>query len=373
MHHLFILLRHSLQYCIGRVRHLHHRTRELAYRFVIRRIPKVITLVTAAVCLFVGISLVFDRINLVYVTDSDGDRTVLLTQEENADELVKLSGMQVGEYDEYYYTAYGGNHAVLTVQRAYEVKIIADGKTSTAYLNGGTVQDALEQLDITLGEDDYVEPSLHTNLAQGDTARVYRVSYMDTVETTPIPYETEYRYTSLLYRWPSRTYVLQQGSDGVEESTYRERLVDGVVESRSLVRRITTVEPVVERILAYQAGAPVSRLETPAGYTVTDNVPSSYRYKITNAICTGYSSPTGRGASRLGLYAGTVAVNPYEIPYGSLMYIASADGSFVYGWAIATDTGTALMDGIIDLDLFYDTYLESCLNGKKLLNVYVVS
>jgi 3D (Asp-Asp-Asp) domain-containing protein len=157
------------------------------------------------------------------------------------------------------------------------------------------------------------------------------------------------------------------------ETVYRERRVDGVIESSEKIDQYITKAPVSEQVLAYGAGVPVSSLSAPEGYTVVDNVPSSYKYVIRNAICTAYSSKGGRGASRLGLYAGTVAVNPNEIPYGSLMYITAADGSFVYGWAIATDTGIALMEGIIDIDLYYETYLESVLNGKKALNVYVIT
>ena len=86
---------------------------------------------------------------------------------------------------------------------------------------------------------------------------------------------------------------------------------------------------------------------------------------------TGYSSKSGKGASGLGLYYGTVAVNPNVIPYGTKMYIVSEDGRFVYGWAIATDTGTAMMEYPNYIDLFYETYTESVLNGRIAVNVYL--
>ena len=65
-------------------------------------------------------------------------------------------------------------------------------------------------------------------------------------------------------------------------------------------------------------------------------------------------------------------MNTEVIPYGTKLYIASPDNSFVYGYAIAADTGTGLIDGSIDLDLFYDSYTESCLNGVRYVNVYVL-
>ena len=43
-----------------------------------------------------------------------------------------------------------------------------------------------------------------------------------------------------------------------------------------------------------------------------------------------------------------------------------------YGYAIAADTGTGLMDGVVDIDLFYDTYYESCLNGLRTVNIYIL-
>lgn len=69
---------------------------------------------------------------------------------------------------------------------------------------------------------------------------------------------------------------------------------------------------------------------------------------------------------------GHVAVDPREIPYGSRLYIVSHDNNFIYGCAIAADTGTGLLADIVDVDLFYDTYAESALNGRKIVDIYVL-
>ena len=344
---------------------------ELGHRYWHRRIPKLAALPVFCCCLVGGIELIFAQLGIVYVTDS-GQSSTLLTRETDAGRIAQMSGLTVGKYDECYYTGYEGNHAVIAVQRAYEVTVSADGRTYPVYLNGGTAEDALRQAGVVLGADDYTQPSPHTTLAKGDQVTVHRVTYTDTVVESAIPFEIEYRYSSLLYRNPGRTYVMRDGVDGTLEKVYRERRVDGVVESSTQIDEYVTKQPISQEVLAYQEGAPVSAISTPEGYSIVNNAPSSYRYMISNAVCTGYWSARGRGASRLGLYPGTVAVNPNKIPYGTLMYITSADGRFVYGWAIATDTGTALMEGIIDLDLFYGSYMESVMNGKKLLNVYIV-
>ncbi len=103
-----------------------------------------------------------------------------------------------------------------------------------------------------------------------------------------------------------------------------------------------------------------------------DGLPVNATRVMEGTVCTAYSSSGGRGASGLGLYCGTVAVNPNVIPYGTRMYITSPDQSFVYGFAIATDTGTAMMQGHVGLDLYFETNAEARRFGKRALDVYIL-
>lgn len=101
-----------------------------------------------------------------------------------------------------------------------------------------------------------------------------------------------------------------------------------------------------------------------------NNVPSSYS-KMYSMKATGYYSARGRGAKRPGPVLRYFCVRPTLIPYGTKVYITSADGKFVYGWAIATDTGAFVQSNRMQVDLFYETYAESVANGVKYVNVYV--
>ena len=79
--------------------------------------------------------------------------------------------------------------------------------------------------------------------------------------------------------------------------------------------------------------------------------------------------------AKTGVYyctAGTVAVRANEIPYGTRMYIRTPGGGFIYGYAVANDTGTGLVEGVIDVDLFYDTYEESVLNSVRWVDIYIL-
>lgn len=323
---------------------------------------------TTLCCLSLTLFALTQTLNVVYVSDSHGSQRVLVTYEKDPKQLMEMAGITAEPEDSFYYTAYNGNLASLNIQRAFTVPVRADDQIYSTQLVGGTVQDVLEQCGVTLNEHDYTVPSLHEPVTPESEITVHRVEYRDTVTHESIPFETEYQYTSLFYRNKRKTVTLQEGSEGTNEITHRERVVDGEVESSQVVSIVQTVAPRNTIIKAYQAGAPVSPLEGPE---VVNGVPSSYRAVYTGRA-TGYSSRRGRGASGLGLRYGTVAVNPALIPYGTKLYITSTDGRFVYGYAIATDTGGALQSGGALVDLYYETYSEALMNGVQNVNVYVV-
>ena len=327
-----------------------------------------------SVCLVsLGLSLagLAAAINVVVVADSQGHQQFLLSPTEDPTELMNLAGITAQEGDDVYCTVYTGNRVSVMIQRAFDVTVAADGENNTVQLTEGTVQDAVTAAGIELGEHDYTEPTLSTALSPDDTITVHRVQYQDVVAQQTIEPQVIYKETSLLCRNRSKSYVAQEGSAGVLETTTRQRVVDGVVESGEVVSQEVTVPAQDTIIMTYGAGAAISQLEAPAGITVTDGVPSSYSAVYTGRA-TAYSASQGSGASGLGLYEGTVAVDPDIIPYGSLLYIVSTDGQFVYGFAVATDTGTALQDGKAIVDLFYDTHTEAYISAVRNVNVYVV-
>ena len=304
------------------------------------------------VCLVATLGVTAANLRLTYVTDSNGARQVLLTDADASPaQVMHLSGIRSEEGDEVYYTAFSGNLASLNIERAFSVSITADGQEYPVKLVFGTVADALERAGITLEGDDYTEPALDHVVTAGSKIVVHRVDYAERVETQAIPYDTQYVYTSLYFR------------------NTRDRYVDGELENSTVVDTTTTVEPTDHVIKTYGAGAPVSPL---TGADGTTNAPTSYS-KVLTGKATGYYSRTGKGSSGLGLGYGTVAVDPDVIPYGTKLYITSTDGKFVYGYAVATDTGIAVQKGQILVDLFYETYAESVINGAIQVNVYVVS
>ena len=313
--------------------------------------PRVLAFCVMVVCLVATLGVTAANLRLTYVTDSNGARQVLLTDADASPaQVMHLSGIRSEEGDEVYYTAFSGNLASLNIERAFSVSITADGQEYPVKLVFGT------------------EPALDHVVTAGSKIVVHRVDYEERVETQAIPYDTQYVYTSLYFRNTGRTTTLQHGAAGQQTVTTRDRYVDGELENSTVVDTTTTVEPTDHVIKTYGAGAPVSPL---TGADGTTNAPTSYS-KVLTGKATGYYSRTGKGSSGLGLGYGTVAVDPDVIPYGTKLYITSTDGKFVYGYAVATDTGIAVQKGQILVDLFYETYAESVINGAIQVNVYVV-
>ena len=328
--------------------------------------PRVLAFCVMVVCLAFTLTVTAADLRLTYVTDSNTVQTAALPAEGVA---ARAMGLSAADQNTTYYTAFSGSLASLNIERAFTVTIQADDQEYPVKMAFGTVADALERAGITLDEEDYTEPALDQLVTAGSSIVVHRVDYQDKVETQAIPYDTEYVYTSLYFRNTGRATTLQHGSEGQQAVTTRERWVDGELENSMVVDVTTTVEPTNHVVKTYGAGAPVSPL---TGTDGTTNAPASYSRVLTGKA-TGYYSKSGKGSSGLGLGYGTVAVDPDVIPYGTLLYITSTDGRFVYGYAIATDTGIAVQKGEILVDLFYETYAESVINGAIQVNVYVVN
>ena len=309
--------------------------------------PRVLAFCVMAVSLVFTLAVTAANLRLTYVTDSDGARQLVVSSETDPARVMSLSGIEAEEGDHVYYTAFSGNLATLNIERAFTVNIQADGQEYPVKMAFGTVAEALERAGITLEADDYTEPALDQLVTVGSEITVHRVDYQDKVETQTIPYDTQYVYTSLYFRNTGRTTTVQHGAAGQQTVTTRDRYVDGELENSTVVDTTTT------------------------GADGTTNAPTSYS-KVLTGKATGYYSRSGKGSSGLGLGYGTVAVDPDVIPYGTKLYITSTDGKFVYGYAVATDTGIAVQKGQILVDLFYETYAESVINGAIQVNVYVV-
>lgn len=317
--------------------------------------------------------------NIVYIIDGD-ETVVTVTASRDPEEILEAEQIETTEKDAVYMDAPDGRFTQLTVVRGYPVYVTVDGATTEYNCLGGTVGQLLVQHDIEIGPHDKVTHNNWDPAEEGEEIVITRVAFNSFQETEVIPKEVIYKGTSLLGSGRSR--VLEAGYDGSMTHTYHQILEDGEVVETILLDTQITKSPKTETILVGD-GSPISQLDYSSEFPLDENGnPLNYVTVYHNQKATGYyAGPKAYGSAvysdadhpDLGdCVAGTVAVRADEIPYGTRMYIKTPDGKFIYGYAIANDTGTGLLQGKIDVDLYYDSYLESVLNSARFVDIYIL-
>ena len=347
------------------------KTKEHLRRWAGRALPKWGALAGGAAALAGAIAFTGTALHFTTVNDSHGGSVRILTAATDLSTVLKQADTPpLGENDRAVWTQTDDGEQ-LDILRAYTVPVTADGATQDVVTTGATTAELLAQAGLTWTEDDLLTPAADEAVPEGGSVTLQRVSYVDYSQNVVVPTEIEEVPTSLFYKKQSKTVTMQEGSDGLDTVYYRETWIDGTLAATDEIGRETQIGMVPTLQKVYGEKVPVSQF---VGPEIVDGAPVEGVAEVyTNQRSTGYSaSATAKGASGRRLTYGTVAINPSIIPYGSLLYITSDDGAFVYGYAYAADTGTALMQGSAFIDLYYETYDESVDSAVIPVTVYVL-
>lgn len=259
----------------------------------------------------------------------------------------------------------------MTFEKDCTVYVTADsGVVKIAVPKSATVADALSEAGIILGEYDRANMPMEAPIENEMNIDVDRIEYVDVSYSEPISYETEYIESSLYGM--GTEFVSQEGRPGRRITTYREKLVNGIVVSSEEIN-VSVREPITEQITVGTAHSePYSKRL--GDFELKGGIPTEYAYIVSGKV-TAYTAPPGSGTySGRPLEIGTVAVNPEVIPFGSELYICSKDGERVYGYAVAADTGD-LTEVVADvfMGLTSEHYSDACDWGAQFCDVYVLT
>lgn len=256
------------------------------------------------------------------------------------------------------------------------------GNEFTSYsVKSGTVSEILAGIGITVDEHDILSLPLDQFIDAPTTLEIIDVEYVTETETEAIPYGSDVVFSS---DYDTNTSFVTSGKAGTKTKYYSVKYVNGVkVESSFLKEEVT--ELAVDKTTVYGTSAPqyaggatvhassvpsISTLKEPTDLLLDKNGrPIKYTSKTT-LRATAYTH-TGNPCST-GVYPqpGHIAVDPKEIPYGTKMYIVSADGKYVYGYAVAADTGGFIYGTHTDVDLFLDSEEQCVQFGRRNIIVY---
>lgn len=269
----------------------------------------------------------------------------------------------------------------VVISRAFPVTVVADGETYKLNMASGTVADALNKAVVTIDDDDIISASLDTALTSGMTIKVTRVEYKERTADEVLPFTTQKKNNANLYT--DQTKTIRKGVNGRQNVTYKDKYVNGKLVESVKIKSVVT-KAATERIL--EVGTKrrptvsangiytVSTLSAPSSLQIGKNgVPTSYKRVITGTA----SAYSGGGVTATGKYVrpGYIAVNPNQIPYGTKMWIVSNDGSYVYGYASAEDTGGFIYwsgSSSTVCDLYFDSEGQASAFGRRGVTIYIL-
>ena len=278
-------------------------------------------------------------------------------------------------------TTVKGRTTSVEISYEFPVFITCGDKTTEISFLGGTVRDALKKADIEVDEFDFVEPSLDTVINGTVYIDYSDVSYVSGNYTEAIPFKNETVYSNQQKKGYEKT--VATGKNGVKQIEYKEKFVNGVSEGKTVVSE-TVVEEAVngkkivgtkEEARAVSSSNNVKSISVlNPGFSIdldANGNPVNYKSKMT-VRATAYTYTGKNCATGVAPKPGYIAVNPKVIPYGTKMYIKSPDGSIVYGYAVAADTGGFVKRHPNGIDLFMSTRSECRNFGVRNMEVYII-
>lgn len=176
------------------------------------------------------------------------------------------------------------------------------------------------------------------------------------VESKVIPTTVEYQFSRLV--GPGRIEKAQTGKPGEVRRTYQIIRKNGVPVEKKLIKE-ERIEPTPTTLLMGKSGYPSSRSAYSRGRILTMKA-SAYD----PSPATIGRGATGRTAMGLRATYGHVAVDPRVIPLGTMVFVEG------YGFAIASDKGSAIKGNRIDL--CFDSRATALSYGRKTVKVHVL-
>lgn len=313
----------------------------------------------------------------------NGQETIVETKQWVLQRLLDEQAIAIGPHDK---VSIPLNAAIkdgdrIEVTHAIPVIVKADGKTSTVYTTGRTVQAAIGELHIPVRSQDKVVPPLNAALNAELTVTVVRVDKKVSETERAMPFSIVKKKDPTLEAGKEK--LVQTGKEGLIVEHIEKQYEDGVLISKKMVSKV------VETAAVDQVIAIGTKKEEPKVTVLSNRSPSiasltksgvtfKARKVLKNVTLTAYSAgvaSTGKDESHplYGITASgarvqegrTIAVDPAVIPIGWWVYIEGI------GFRRAEDKGSAVKGNKIDV-YFDSTKIATKFGRKKGITVYVL-
>jgi uncharacterized protein YabE (DUF348 family) len=259
----------------------------------------------------------------------------------------------------------------LEIRRAVPLTLAVDGRKLEIQSWRDNLAEVLNDYSVKIGSlDKLVGAPLEAPVTAGMSVKIIRVRQESISEYDSIPYDVLEQKDKKLNE--GETKVTQVGVDGRLESVFQIVYEDGKPVSRTFLAEHVLSEP-INRIVALGT---VKNFQSSRGELV--------RYsKILDLKATAYTASlhdTGKspgepgfGITKSGIRAreGVIAVDPRIIPLGTKVYVEVPGAAPDYGFAIAADIGSAIKGKLIDL--YFGSTEQAIHWGRKSVRIYILN
>lgn len=294
----------------------------------------------------------------------DGKPIKVITFNNTVEKALKDKDITVGEKDKIYPSLKSNiaNKDTVNIKRAVNIKVVVEGKEMNVLTAEDTVDAMLKAEGITVNSQDKVVPDLNTKLDLNMNVEVVRVETKTYKDSVPVEFKTVMKTDRSLSNTVKKT--VQEGQNGEKQIVTDVTYENGKEVTRKNVSEKVTKNPTDKiLVLGTYPDKPVSRGGDPLPFSKSFRARAT-AYSAIRGIGKTYTA-SGRLAVRNPDGYSTIAVDPSVIPLGTKVFVEG------YGFAIAADTGTAIVGKTIDV--FFDTYGESVNWAVKYVNVYILN
>lgn len=175
------------------------------------------------------------------------------------------------------------------------------------------------------------------------------------------------QYVGRVLARETETQVVRRGTL-IETRSYDQPVVTGskVTTTYAINKGVGSYDKTRNMLSSVTIDKEAKTITTPSGEVF--NYTEQILGEATAYSCEGEANP--RTFSGTPARVGEVAVDPKYIPIGTKMFIVLQDGSMIYGYCIAEDTGGAVKGNVIDL--YVNTFADCYLVGRSPCDVYIL-
>lgn len=323
-----------------------------------RFIPVISALLLAATVIAV---IAASRKTITVITN--GKPQKIVTYRSKLSEVLKANHIQLDQKDKIDppVASTVTNKMVIRIKKAVHISVSMDHRILRLKSSEKNVKDLLVAEKIQLSSKDLLTPALSTPLQDGLKIKIVRVTSRIYTKTKSIAFDTVIKRTPELANTYHR--IAYAGANGKRQYTIREIYHDNVLYTKSIIKKEIIQSPRSKIIVqgSYPV-QPVSKNGKLLAYSRKLRVRATAYWAIRGIGRTFTGS--GRMAVRNPEGYSTIAVDRHLFSYGTRLFIVG------YGFAIAADTGSAIVGNTIDV--YFNTRQEARRWAVKHPLVYVL-